>query len=301
MSIRRVIPYVLGLVALSFALGSLVRDTSGGSLIFRSYWLLYLVYLGPILVLAAMIGLIVLIGLNWREIGAGIGFGMANRKKARKKNSWLPILVSLAAWGIAFGYLISTKQGIFGSPQLSKPAVAKIVGENGSVSNPFQGGVMQAISGLVLTNWFGVIFLGLLGVATLVVVQAFRVSLKETGRLEGSSGQRQVEGLQAVNEAIKLVKDASTDPRSRVITSYEHLVITVSRLGTPAGPEMTARELERAICSTLSLKGSATKSLTQLFEEARYSLHDITSDDASRAYDYLHSIASELQVQLDIP
>lgn len=299
MDIRRILPYISGLVVLAFALGSLVRSTSGGSLIFRSYWLLYLVYLGPPIVLAAMIGLIVLIALNWREIGAGIGFGIANRKKARKRNTLLPLIISMTAWAVAFGYLISTKQGIFGDAKLPDATAIKIVGENGSVSNPFQSGAMQTISGFVQTSWFSFAFLGLLGVATLVVVQAIKVSLRETGQLDGSQGGRQLEGLQAVNEAIKLVDDPDADPRSRVISSYQRLVVTVSNLGTPAGPEMTARELERAICSTLLLKGSATKDLTQLFEEARYSLHEITSEDAGRAHYYLHSIASELRIQLD--
>jgi hypothetical protein len=63
---------------------------------------------------------------------------------------------------------------------------------------------------------------------------------------------------------------------------------------------MTARELDKAVRSTFALKGPAITELTQLFEEARYSLHEIRDSDADKAHTYLKSIADELRVQLQI-
>src|SRR5437879_13891338 len=108
----------------------------------------------------------------------------------------------------------------------------------------------------------------------------------------------QEQGLQAVHEAIKLVEDPASDPRSRIIACYQHLVSTVSGLGAPVSPNMTARELDRAVRSTFALKGPATTDLTQLFKEARYSLHEITNGDADKAHGYLDSVAEELNIQL---
>ena len=51
--------------------------------------------------------------------------------------------------------------------------------------------------------------------------------------------------------------------------------------------------------STFALKGPATTNLTQLFEEARYSLHEIDDDDADKAHEYLESVAEELKIQLE--
>src|SRR5439155_808898 len=74
---------------------------------------------------------------------------------------------------------------------------------------------------------------------------------------------------------------------------------TVSRLGAPVSSDLTARELDRAVRSTFALKGPATTNLTQLFEEARYSLHEIDDDDADKAHEYLESVAEELKIQLE--
>jgi len=123
--------------------------------------------------------------------------------------------------------------------------------------------------------------------------------LKETHdvTIQELQGNRE-QGLQAVHEAIKLVEDPTSDPRDRIIACYQHLVATASRLGAPISSDLTARELDRAVRSTFALKGPATTDLTQLFEEARYSLHEINDGDADRAHDYLGLVAGELRTQL---
>jgi hypothetical protein len=50
--------------------------------------------------------------------------------------------------------------------------------------------------------------------------------------------------------------------------------------------------------STFALKGPATSVLTQLFEEARYSLHEISDIDADKARKCLESVSNELEIQL---
>src|SRR5437879_13358280 len=91
------------------------------------------------------------------------------------------------------------------------------------------------------------------------------------------------QGLQAVHEAIKIVEVAASDPRSRIIACYQHLVSTVSGLGAPVSPNMTARELDRAVRSTFALKRPATTDLTQLEEEAGYRRQDITNGNTNNA------------------
>ena len=301
MKVPRILPYVVGLIVLAFALGSLTHGTPGGSLLFRSYWLLYLVYLAPLVILGAMVAVIILIGLNYRDLGAAIGYGIARRRKVRKRGSRYSTFVAMFFWALAIGVLIQTKGSIFNPIHAANSTIVKnIVGDNTTPPNLFQvGGILPALSSLVQNEWFSFAFLGLLVVAGVILVESFRVSLKETRDFRIQELQtNQEQGLQAVHEAIKLVEDPASDPRSRIIACYQHLVSTVSGLGAPVSPNLTARELDRAVRSTFALKGPATTDLTQLFEEARYSLHEITNSDADKAHGYLDSVAEELNIQL---
>lgn len=302
MKVPRILPYVLGLVVLAFALGSLPRGTTGGSLLFNSYWLLYLFYLGPVIVLGAMVVVIILIGMNYRDIAAAIGFKMAKGRKPRKKGSRTALVVKLVFWALAIVVLVEYKGSIFNPTQKgNSPIISEIVGEKPTAPNLLQtGGVLLAISNLVRSTWFDLAFLGLLVIGGVILIESVRVSLKETHDLRILELQENQErGLQAIQEAIKLVDDSASDPRSRIIACYQHLISTVSRLGAPVSSDLTARELDRAVRSTFGLKGQATTDLTQLFEEARYSLHEITDEDATKAHEYLESVAAELQIQLE--
>jgi uncharacterized protein DUF4129 len=302
LKLPRILPYILGLVVLAFALGSLPHGTTGGSLLFNSYWLLYLFYLGPIIVLGAMVVIIIMIGMNYRDIAEAIGFKMAQGRRARKKGSRGTLVIKLLFWALAIAVLVEYKGSIFNPIQKGNSTiVAEIVGDKTTPPELIQtGGILLAISNLVRNTWFGLAFLGLLVVGGVIVIQSVRVSLRETSdlRLQELQGNQE-QGLQAIHEAIKMVDDSASDPRSRIIACYQHLVSTVSRLGAPVSSDLTARELDRAVRSTFGLKGQATTDLTQLFEEARYSLHEITDDDATEAHGYLESVAAELQIQLE--
>jgi len=298
LKIPRVLPFIVGLIVLAFALGSLPRGTPGGSLLFRSYWLLYLLYLGPVVALGAMIAVIILIALNYRDIGGAIGFKMAQK---RKRSSRYANLLKMFLWVFFIGVLIEYKGSIFNPTHAVNSTIAKnITGEDATTSNPFQSGsFLPALSNLIQNPWFSLAFLGLLVVGGVILVEGFRVSLRETrdSRIQELQANQE-HGLEAVLGAIRLVEDPGSDPRSRIIACYQHLITTASSLGVPVSSDLTARELDSAMRSTFALKGPATSELTQLFEEARYSLHEIRESDAQKAHEYLQSVAEELKIQL---
>lgn len=300
MKVPRILPYILGLVILAFALGSLTRGGSGGSLLFRAYWLLYLIYLGPVLILAAMIAVVIIIGLNYRNIGAAIGFRMA-RGRAQKRRSRYTIFVQIFFWALAMGVVIEYKGSIFNPTNgVNSTIVSNIVGQDPTAPGLSQiGGILPVFSSLVQSTWFSLAFLGLLIVGGVILVEGYRVSLKETHDLRIQDLQsNQEQGLLAVQEAIKLVHEAASDPRDRIIACYRYLIATVSRLGAPVTSDQTARELEASVRSTFALKGASITDLTQLFEEARYSLHEVTEGDVDKARRDLESVAEELKTYL---
>lgn len=303
MYIRRLIPYLVGLLVLAFALGSLPRGTPGGSLLFQSYWLLYLIYLAPIAILGLMVALIILIGLNWKSLGAGLGFAIANRRKMRsgRKKSRYSLLLYIGFWSVAILVLATKKGTIFNPAAADQNVTRAIVNDATPPPNPLQGGgLLPAISSIVQNDWFSFAFAGLLIVSGLVLFQTLRTAIHEpASSMYYDVEEAQLEGLQAVHEAMKLVDDKANDPRSRIILCYQHMLATVSRVGVLISSDQTARELEKASRSTFSLKGPATSDLTRLFEEARYSLHEIVDEDATRAGNDLEAISAELKIQLN--
>jgi hypothetical protein len=303
LNVRRFLPYITGLVILAFALGSLPRGSPRGSLLFESTWLLYLVYLGPVVILGLMVALVIFIALNWRDIGAALGISIAQKRMMKKKRSRYSFFLSLVLWAIAIEVLLNKPGSIFNPIRTNSTILVQdITNQGGNSPNPFLGGsFLPAVSSIVQNDWFTLAFLGLLVVGGLVLVQSIRVSLKETSELKIEDLRaRQLEGLQAARDALKLIDDEKAgDARSRIITCYQHMVEAVSTLGVHVSSDQTARELEEAIRSTFVLKGTATGDLTQLFEEARYSLHEIIDEHAVHAHDYLESIAEELKIQLD--
>lgn len=250
-----------------------------------------------------MIGLIILIGLNWRILGQGIGHGLVNSKRMRKRGSKRSLIFSMIVWFIAVGILVNTRGTIFNPANSTQTnsTIAKIVGESAAPQNPFLwGGFVPALSNLIQNGWFGMAFLGLLVVGGLVVVQSLRVARSEANELNARAlVLRRIEGLEMINSALALIDNQADDCRTRIIACYQNMIAAVSRLGAPVPPDLTARELESAIRSTFVLKGGAIGALTHIFEEARYSLHDINDEDALNARACLESIAAELEVQLD--
>lgn len=301
MKVPRILPYIVGLVVLAFALGSLPRGMPEGSLLFRSYWLLYFVYLGPVVILGAMVAVIILIGLNYRDIGAAIGFKMAQKRRTRKRASRYTIFIQMFFWALALGVLIEYKGSILNPTNgVNSTIVSNIVGQDATVPGLSQiGGTLPVLSGLVQNTWFSLAFLGLLIVGGVILVEGYRVSLKEIHdlRIQDLQSNRE-QGLLAVQEAIRLVHEVASDPRDRIIACYRYLIATVSGLGAPVTSDLTARELEAAVQSTFALKGASITDLTQLFEEARYSLHEITEGDVDKARGDLESVAEELKTHL---
>jgi len=303
----RLLPFLVALVLLAFALGSLPRSQPGGpSLLFNSTWLIYILYLTPIIALGAMIVMVVLLAYNWRLLSDALGYGMAGRRKQQKKKQsrTLSIIVWMGAWLVAIEVLLLKCGGIFCEPSQNAnltPQVQQLV------TGPAPGPVLpyvQAVSQLgsvVQTNWFSIAFLGLLAVSAVIIIRAVKVSWEESRENVMQIPGPPAEGISAVEDAIHILESQeATDPRTRIINCYQRMIQAAQHLGAPVTSDQTARELETAIRNMLMLRGPAINELTELFEEARYSLHPITERDGEKAHQRLLSIAEEMKLPVSV-
>jgi len=303
---NRLLPFLLALVLLTFALGSLPRSQPGGSLLFDSTWLIYLAYMVPVIALGLIIVFIAYLAYSWLSISDAIGYQLARKKKPGKKKQsrTIQLVAYVAIWAIAAFVLLQKCGGLFckGSSQpLNIPAQLRdsVTGSGPGLKLPLLSSVAQ-LNSVVQSDWFIWAFLGLLAVSTVIVARGVVVYGKEV-RADALNqfAISRVEGITAVQDAISILKGhVDVDPRSRIINCYQRMVQAAQGLGATVTSDQTARELESAIRRTLFIDSSAIRELTNLFEEARYSLHSITENDADRAQQWLVGIADEMNTSL---
>jgi len=252
-----------------------------------------------------MVVIIVLLAYNWRLFSDVLGYGMAGRRKQRKKQSRsLQIIVWMGAWLVAIEVLLQRCGGIFCKTSQDAnltPQIQQFVTGSGSGPVlPFVQAVTQ-LGSIVQTSWFSIAFLGLLAVSSVIIIRAVKVSFEESrGKIIPMPGPP-AEGISAVEDAIHILESQeATDPRTRIINCYQRMIQAAQHLGAPVTSDQTARELETAIRKMLILRGSAITDLTELFEEARYSLHPITERDGEKAHQHLLSIAEEMRLPVSV-
>jgi hypothetical protein len=297
----RLLPYLIALVLLAWVLGTLAHSgTGGGSLLANSYWLVYAIELMPLLALGLIVVFIGLLIANWKFIAEALGSGMSRNRRVRGKKSWrIMAIVWLTTWSIAIVYLEIRCHGLICSTSGTNATAASIqnvvAGSGPLPSIPLLGAVVTFAS-LVDTNLFAATFFGVLIVSSVIMVRAVMVHLEDTRNESVQFIEAvQEQGRDAVRAALKILDDDSEgDARQRILTCYQKMIEVAAHLGAPVGLDKTARELELAIRSTFQLNGSGIARLTRLFEEARYSLHAITWEDADMARECLTEINEEL-------
>jgi len=269
--------------------------------------LVYLADLIPLIGLGLVVVMIAVMIFEWRNLSNAIGYQLSRKKVAKRKQSrTIQMVVWIATWAIAAVILTQKCGGIFcrtpsQAPSLPNTITGVVNGSGPGPTLPLLSTVIE-LSSLVQSNWFYLAFLGFLVVSSVIIARGVLVSWQETraDRINQMLLPR-AEGVVAVEDAIRILKtQPELDARTRIINCYERMVRAAQRLGATVTSDQTARELEISIRKMLIVRGSAIRALTDLFEEARYSLHPITESDAEHAQQYLQGIAEEMNIPLSV-
>jgi hypothetical protein len=272
----------------------------------NSYWLLYFLSVAPLIGLGLIIAMIIFLAYNWRLMSDALGFGIARkRSQNRKKFKTLPIIITLAVWALAIEALVFRCGGLIcRTNQTSTTITSQITNStSGTVEATFPLLASFAqVSSFAQSNWFFFAAVGLLFVCCVIVVRSILVSWEETSSgLIGQTPLPRPEGIEAVADAIHILKtQTELDPRMRIINSYQSMIQRAQGMGTTVTSDQTARELEGVLRKLLGVNSRAITELTDLFEEARYSLHPITENDAERAQQCLLDISRQMDRRLDV-
>lgn len=107
-------------------------------------------------------------------------------------------------------------------------------------------------------------------------------------------GRKRLEAASAVRRTL-LDLEAGTDFRTAVMACYQRMCSLIAGRGVSRQEALTAREIEGLALAELGLSRRGVDDLTSLFEEARYSSHEIGPGQRDRAVECLTSIRRELE------
>ena len=152
-----------------------------------------------------------------------------------------------------------------------------------------------SLLGIALYYYTATIFVGVAALSLILFFGGLHMALR-TGpqsAAEDEGEQLREETLQLVREAVTRLK---TDSRYQdiILRCYKQMCTTLSEHGLRIREDETAREFASSVSGRLGLGGEAVKGLTFLFEEARYSNHEMDDNKRSMALNELDSLEHAL-------
>jgi hypothetical protein len=191
----------------------------------------------------------------------------------------LPMLISAGLIAILYRFLAANQ------PLEPTPLV-------GTPSTPEPGGFVDQVTGSLGLSWWEVLFAVLLALAALAaIVRALRMP-SPTYKFEPEPPQ-----TVALATAVRAgLRDArlEPDPRRAVIAAYATMEQLLAAQGLPRRAVEAPLEYLARLFAALDVSGDALRTLTDLFELARFSHHPISPAAKERAIAALTAIEQEL-------
>jgi hypothetical protein len=181
---------------------------------------------------------------------------------------YLPDLISSINWLLGGGYVPTNGNGTGGTGDVS------------SIGFGFPiGGIL--------------ILIMVLGMLAYFLISRTASSLR-AGAKARRIGEEKSELLRHVEDAILDLKSGG-DPREIVIRCYRNLCALLGDKGISPKPHLTPREFEDLVIRRTGLRNENLRELTELFEEARYSNHELNELDRDQAVNCLMDFRSEIE------
>lgn len=258
--------------------------------------------LAPLLILTLMTWYLIILISNRKEIIAGVAaiFKLHRKPEFARPSFWSTIVV--------YAVLFSLGIIVFwmGVPQRI------LSGMQGIITTPGAGNVSSQTPLNPLAGFFpsaAVISLGVLVMAAIFVtsfillIGGLRLALNTREiRADDSGREMEEEAAEVVQQTITALK-AEREYREYheiILECYVKMCKILARAGMELNPAETAREFAENISTKLQVGEKAVSGLTFLFEEARYSNHEISEEKRTMALHYLTSLQQALSANVGL-
>jgi len=259
--------------------------------------------LAPLLILTIMTWYLIVLIVDRDQIIAAIAalFKLQRKPEVHEKtNFWLTIAVYAALFGLG---IIAIWAGV---PQRIlarlQGMVMTVISGSGNASGlrPQLG----PIGGLLPTT--PILYYGIL-VTVAIVAVSFTLILGGLRLAYQARGMSSIDSQEEVKEqAAELVQETITSLKSArkyhetILQCYKRMCEILSNAGLEAASEETAREFAENISSKLQIGKEAVTGLTFLFEEARYSNHEISEEKRTTALSHLQFLQQALSANVGV-
>jgi hypothetical protein len=170
------------------------------------------------------------------------------------------------------------------------------------------GGISQltpsspSLLGIALYYYTAIIFAAVAALSLLLFFGGLHMALRTS-----TPNVAQEEDEQLRQETLQVVRDAVTGLRAEskyqdaILRCYKQMCTALSEHGLRIREDETAREFASSVSGRLRLGGDAVNGLTFLFEEARYSNHEMGDNKRSMALNELDSLEHALRNGAETP
>ncbi len=248
--------------------------------------------LAPLLILTLMTWYLILLIVNRKEIIAGIAAMFKVRNPEFPRTSFrLTIIVYAAVLCSAIIILwMGVPQRILSGMQGIITPLGAGTGSSQPPLNPMAGFfpsvAVVSLGVLVITAIFLTSFILLMG--------GLRLALNSRQmRADDTSEEVQEEAATIIQQTITALK-AEKEYHEIILQCYVKMCRILAKAGIELTPAETAREFADSISTKLQVGEKAVSGLTFLFEEARYSNHEISEEKRIQALSYLASLQRAL-------
>ncbi len=199
---------------------------------------------------------------------------------------FMTVLTGIGSWAIAHGHVRERSQKLFA--QQGPQGRGQGLGSTAARPVPARPANFQWPLALALGGFF------VLGGAW-IVIRRSRPATREMGEAEGVEEKL----AQAIGSSIEDLR-RERDPRRAVIAAYANLERVLASHGLPRRREEVPYEYLARVLTALQVRESAVRTLTELFEYAKFSPHEIDPAMKEHAIESLVAVREDLQVTREL-
>jgi hypothetical protein len=255
--------------------------------------------LAPVLVLSIMTWYLVVLIVDRDQIIAALAamFKLQREPKPRETNFWLTVAVYAALFGLG---IIAIWSGL---PQriLTRLQGMAVIGIYGSGNTSGPRPQLGPIAGLLPTTilYYGILItVAIVAVTFTLILGGIRLAYRARGMsFTDSQVKVKEQAAEVVQETITSLK-STMKYHEIILLCYKKMCEVLSNAGLEAASEETAREFAENISSKLQIGKEAVTGLTFLFEEARYSNHEISEEKRITALSHLQFLQRVLSANV---